>query len=94
MLTRWAAHMTKGAVKYGRENWRLANSQQELDRFKASAFRHLVQWLAGERDEDHASAVLFNVSAAEFVLERIESGGLTRNAQRRAAGITQEPPPF
>ena len=70
MLTRWAQHMTLGAGKYGRHNWRHANSIEELERFQASAFRHLVQWLSGETDEDHAAAVLFNVAAAEYVRSR------------------------
>lgn len=70
-LTRIAWHLTKGAKKYGRHNWKLANSAAELERFKASAMRHLVQWLEGNRDEDHASAVVFNLMAAEYVMERI-----------------------
>jgi hypothetical protein len=70
-LERWAAHMTKGAEKYGRDNWRRASGEEELTRFRASAMRHLMQWLRGDRDEDHASAVAFNVAAAEYVEGRI-----------------------
>lgn len=70
-LERWAWHMTKGAVKYGRENWRLANSQEEYLRFRSSALRHCIQWIMGHRDEDHASAAAFNIAAAEYVLERL-----------------------
>ncbi len=66
-LERWAMHMTRGAEKYGRDNWRLANDQSALDRFKASALGHMMQWLRGDRDEDHAAAVAFNVAAAEYV---------------------------
>ena len=66
-LERWATHMTKGAEKYGRENWTLASSEEELTRFKGSAFRHLIQWLRGDLDEDHAAAVAFNIAAAERV---------------------------
>lgn len=79
MFERYAAHMSKGAAKYGARNWQYANSEEELERFKASALRHLVQWLRGERDEDHAAAVWFNVNAAEFVkakLNDIESADL------------------
>src|ERR1700756_3802837 len=65
LLTRWAALMTRGAVKYGDRNWEKGNSQAELDRARSSAFRHFVQWLAGEGDEDHAAAVLFNIQSAE-----------------------------
>jgi hypothetical protein len=72
-LKRWAEHMTKGAEKYGRNNWQLANSEEELLRFQDSAFRHFMQWLNGENDEDHAAAVAFNVAAAEYVKERIKN---------------------
>lgn len=65
MLTRWAALMTRGAEKYGRNNWQLANSEEELERFKSSAFRHFVQWVRGDEDEDHGAAVMFNIAAAE-----------------------------
>jgi len=74
LLTRWAALMERGATKYGRRNWQLANSQEELDRFQASAFRHFIQWITGETDEDHAAAVLFNINAAEYVKEKIKDG--------------------
>jgi len=67
MLTRWAELMTRGAEKYGRRNWELANSEEELERFKASAYRHFIQWLRGDNDEDHAAAVMFNISAAEKI---------------------------
>ena len=67
MLARWAWHLTAGAVKYGRDNWMQANGQEELDRFRDSAARHFAQWMNGERDEDHASAVFFNINGAEYV---------------------------
>lgn len=68
MLTRWAMHMTLGAAKYGRHNWQLANSEEELERFKASAMRHMVTWLySTDISEDHAAAVMFNLAAAEHV---------------------------
>jgi hypothetical protein len=74
MLYRWAMLMNRGAVKYGDRNWEKANSQEELDRFKASAFRHFMQWMAGEDDEDHASAVMFNLSGAEMVKQKMKGG--------------------
>lgn len=67
MLKRWAALMARGAEKYGANNWRKANSQAELDRFRSSAMRHFMQWMAQDLDEDHAAAILFNVAAAEYV---------------------------
>lgn len=71
MLKRWAELMARGAEKYGEENWRLASTEEELRRFKASAIRHLFQWLNGETDEDHACAVFFNISGAEYVAGRL-----------------------
>lgn len=73
MLTRWAALMTRGADKYGRRNWQLANSHEELERFKSSAFRHFVQWISGEDDEDHAAAVLFNIQAYEYTKYKVDN---------------------
>jgi hypothetical protein len=67
MLTRWASRMTMGAKKYDQRNWEKAETTEELNRFINSAFRHFMQWLCGEVDEDHASAVFFNIQGAEYV---------------------------
>lgn len=72
-LERVAVHLVKGAEKYGRDNWRKANSEDELTRFKSSAFRHFMQWLRGDIDEDHMAAVVFNLFAAEYVKGKLES---------------------
>lgn len=66
-LTRFAALLERGASKYGERNWQLANSREELDRFRASAMRHMMQWACDEIDEDHAAAVAFNLMAYEYV---------------------------
>lgn len=71
MLRRLADLYARGSVKYGDRNWELADSQTEVDRFKASAFRHFVQWLEGDRTEDHAIATVFNVFAAETIAAKI-----------------------
>lgn len=73
-LKRLAFHYMNGAKKYGEDNWQLANSLEEMRRFKASCFRHLMQWLDDEDDEDHASAIIFNVFAAEMVKEKLKGG--------------------
>ena len=75
MLTRFAAHMARGAEKYDERNWEKANSQEEIDRMKASAMRHLFQWVAGEADEDHASAVMANIMFAETTKVKLAEGG-------------------
>lgn len=72
MLERWAVHLTKGGKKYpdvkpGVPNWTLAAGEEELVRFKKSALRHFMQWYRGDRDEDHAAAVYFNINGAEYV---------------------------
>lgn len=71
MLTRVAELLQRGAEKYDERNWELASTEEELDDFYESAFRHLVQWLSGETDEDHAAAVIFNVIGAEYVKGRL-----------------------
>lgn len=70
-LKRWAELMGRGADKYGERNWEQANGPEELERFKASAFRHFMQWFMGEADEDHAAAVAFNVAAFEFIKAKL-----------------------
>lgn len=74
ILKRWAGLMARGAEKYGENNWCKANSEEELKRFKSSAFRHFMQWLEGEDDEDHAAAVLFNIAAVEYMKHKLDTG--------------------
>lgn len=73
MLVRWAELMGRGANKYGERNWEKAETEEELARFRASAFRHFVQWFYGlNTEEDHAAAVFFNVAGAEYVKARLK----------------------
>jgi len=72
MLKRWADLMARAVDKYGEDNWRLADSEEELKRFKASAYRHFADWFNDEdTEEDHASAVMFNISAVEYLKEKL-----------------------
>ena len=71
MFKRWAIHLTTGAKIYGKRNWMKADGKKELQHFKESASRHFEQWLNGETDEDHASAVFFNINGAEHVKEKL-----------------------
>ena len=73
-LKRWAELMARGAKKYGEDNWRKAATQEELRRFRASAIRHLMQYLDGDTSEDHCVAVAFNLAGAEMVSEKLEEG--------------------
>ena len=49
---------TRGAEKYGDDNWRKG---QPMKRTLASLFRHLFQWIKGDKDEDHGAAVVWNM---------------------------------
>lgn len=71
-LTRVAALMERGAEHYGDRNWEQMQDEEALARFRSSAFRHFMQWMTGETDEDHAAAIFFNVQGAEYVKGRIQ----------------------
>ena len=71
LFDRYVIHMNNGAKKYAPRNWMKAATQEELDRFVTSAFRHFMQWYYGEVDEDHAAAVIFNMNGAELVREKL-----------------------
>ena len=70
-ITRIASLMGRGAEKYDDRNWEKANSREELERMKSSAIRHFIQWVCGERDEDHAAATVFNLLAYETTASKI-----------------------
>ena len=71
MITRWAELMQRGALKYGEHNWKKAETEEELNRFKASALRHCIQWFNGENEEDHGAAVYFNIAGCEMVKAKL-----------------------
>jgi len=71
MLARYARHLTLGAQKYSRRNWMSASTMEEMERFRESAARHFAAWMAGERDEDHASACFFNIQGYEYVRDKL-----------------------
>lgn len=72
MFERWSQLMERGAIKYERDNWMKAEGEAEYVRFKQSALRHLMQYLRGDRDEDHAAAVFFNINGAEYVKGKMQ----------------------
>lgn len=73
MLTRLAALMARGADIRGDRNWEKADSLEDLARFRESAFRHFAQWMAGETDEDHFAATIFNMHGAEHVKRKLDT---------------------
>lgn len=70
-LKRLAELYARGAVKYGDNNWQLANSEEELQRFKASAWRHFTQFMNEEDDEDHGIATIWNLIAVMHLKEKL-----------------------
>lgn len=72
MLERWAGLMTRGAVKYGENNWTKACTLEEYNRFRESAWRHFMQYMRGDTDEDHAAAVFFNLAGMEYVKGKLK----------------------
>jgi len=76
LLKRWMELLGRGAKAYGANNWTLALSATNLadraktkERYMESAARHFFQWLNGDRDEDHAAAVVFNLNGYEAMVE-------------------------
>lgn len=68
-----AHHCEEGAEHYGERNW---EHGQPLSWFLDSGARHMMQWAAGEIDEDHLRAWVWNALAALETRERIERGEL------------------
>ena len=67
LLKRLAELYQRGAIKYGDDNWRKANSEPEYQRFKASAFRHFMSWIANtDTEEDHAIGAIWNIMSYEW----------------------------
>lgn len=73
MLYRWAMLMSKGAKKYDARNWEKANSEDEIDRGKSSAWRHFMAWYFGIEDEDHAAALFYNVNLVESLKWKLKN---------------------
>jgi len=71
MLDRFAEHLTKGAKKYSPNNWHKAETKEEMERFIQSLGRHIMAYLKGEEEEDHFSAILFNLCGIEMVRAKL-----------------------
>lgn len=73
MLTRLADLMTRGAKKYGEDNWK---NGIHVKRYYGSALRHLMQWAMGDKKEDHLAAIIFNVMGIICTIEWCKEGKL------------------
>jgi hypothetical protein len=67
MLKRLAGLYTRGAVKYGDSNRQKATGK-DIESFKRSAWRHFISWMEGDYEEDHPTAVCWNIFAYEHLL--------------------------
>lgn len=59
-LWRVAMLYTRGAAKYGENNWQKGIPSQQM---LASAMRHMEAYRRGDNSEDHLAAVVWNVLA-------------------------------
>jgi hypothetical protein len=69
MLFRLAKHYENGSVKYGDRNW---EKGIPIHSCVDSAFRHLECYIVGRKDEDHLSAIIWNIAAIIHFEENAE----------------------
>lgn len=72
-LRRLAIRYEEGAAIHGDRNWQKGFP---VSRCIDSAYRHLTQYLSGDRTEDHLAAVMWQCSGAIFFEQEIEAGRL------------------
>lgn len=88
LLKRLAELYARGSEKYGEENWKLADTSEEIKRFKASAWRHFISWNNDWNiEEDHAVATIWNIIAYEWhTNHKIKNVPESKNNNRRKNG--------
>ena len=86
-MRRMARHFENGSAVHGDRNWERG---QPLSRFIDSALRHLFQYLAGERDEDHLAAAAWNVMGIMEMQERIREGILPSELDDIPLSLSEE----
>lgn len=77
LIRRYMELLGRGAKKYNPRNWMLAlkvppdrmSYLKTRARFAESALRHFLSWFMGDRSEDHAAAVVFNINGYEAMEE-------------------------
>ena len=101
LFERWVALLSRGAAVYGKNNWLLALKATDVDkrtetkeRFIESAARHFEQWLAGDRSEDHAAAVIFNMNGFEAMLDTDPALAKLERAAQPAPDPERSPSPM
>jgi hypothetical protein len=87
-LIRLAQLYERGAKKYGPHNW---TKGMPTSRYLDSAFRHLVQYIAGDREEDHLIGVVWNIFSLIATEERVQRGMLPASLLDIMNPMQQEP---
>lgn len=75
-LKRLAIHFENGAKKYAARNW---EHGLPLTTMLDSCFRHLVRLMNGEKGEDHAAAVMWNIACFMQTAKWIQESKLPAN---------------
>lgn len=83
-LRRLARHFENGAKKYGDNNWRAGIP---LNSFFDSAIRHAFNYWAGQDDEDHLCAAIWNLCCLLETEQLIENGKLPKSLNTRPESI-------
>ncbi len=65
-LARVAERFMEGALKYERDNYKNCTPEQ-LQTYRESALRHLMQYVDKQTDEDHLSACVVNLMIIMYV---------------------------
>jgi hypothetical protein len=88
MFERWVEHLNKGAKKYAPRNWMKAESVDEMDRAYESLARHYFQYINGDRTEDHAAAIFFNLNLIEYIRGKIGRCSVDQSRYADEEGLT------
>ena len=75
VLMRLAGVLERGALKYTPRNW---EKGIPFSSFVDSAIRHLMQWTAGMKDEDHLAQCLWNIHSLIHTEARVLQKKLPR----------------
>ncbi len=69
-LNRLVRHYMNGLKKYGRDNWKKLSLPADIERYKQSMYRHLIQYLENKKDEDHLAAIVWNAMCLIYFEEK------------------------
>jgi hypothetical protein len=63
---------TRWAEIYWVRNWEKGVSEEYIDKMKQSLWRHFIQYLDWDTDEDHLAAVCFNLFWHDFLTNKLK----------------------